>query len=101
MTSCIECGSTTNPIWYSDDEWVGVCVCLECVKTRHWRVIKSLAKLDILISLLLLATVGLMEPCLIWPIVGMMLVMGLITFLTFSPYPLYGENRRRYKEWKK
>jgi len=102
MTSCVECGGTTIPIWESYDSWALVTVCMKCVGAKHWTGIKFLSFVAILGGLLAFM-IGLS-----WGINGMMIgaivaviIMEVIILLVFSPYPLYGENRRRYKEWKK
>lgn len=96
MTRCTECGSTTTPIWESDDEWALVTVCMECVKKRHWSGIKFLSLVNTLGGLLFL-----LVNALPMAIIAGVVVIEMVILLAFCPYPLYGENRRRYKEWKR
>lgn len=102
MISCVECGSITIPIWESNDRWALVTVCMKCVGTRHWTGIKLLSSVTILGSLLaFMVGLGLAINALMLGAIVAVIIMEVIILLIFCPFPLYGENRRRYKEWKK
>lgn len=94
MTVCCECGSTTIPLWYSDGEWSTVNVCMKCVQERHLTVVKHMTIITSLSSMTMILF-GLMF------VVAFFLTMEAFILLAFCPYPLYGEKRRRYKEWKR